>query len=176
MNLPFSTKWKHGEPTNFIEKIIHSLYLYTDYDDELKQYLKSYEEKFGQKLIVRQGHIPKRHTIRKKRTGRNKWKVGSNIHFCINNRSKNYFRFAPIIPVTKIQTIQIFYLGVNKEIVSITIDDKIYYHGFVELACNNERVINLSSSDGFDTTESFFEWFNSDFDGELIHWTPELSY
>lgn len=175
MNLPFSTKWKDGTPTNFIEKIIHSLHLFTNLDEELKDYLNKYEEKFGQKLIVLQGHIPKQHTIRHKRTGRNQWKVGSNIHFCINNRSKNYFRFAPVIPVVSIQDIKIFYLGVNKEIVNIIIDGKTYYHGFLELSYNNERMINLSSSDGFDTVESFFEWFNSDFDGELIHWT-DLKY
>jgi len=29
----------------------------------------------------------------------------------------------------------------------------------------------LSANDGFDSVEQFFQWFDKDFKGKLIHWT-----
>jgi hypothetical protein len=33
----------------------------------------------------------------------------------------------------------------------------------------------LSVNDGFDSVDDFFEWFNEDFAGKIIHWT-DLKY
>ena len=35
-----------------------------------------------------------------------------------------------------------------------------------------EEIQKLSLNDGFDSCEDFFAWFNEDFSGKIIHWTP----
>ena len=54
---------------------------------------------------------PKKHTIRKDEKDR--WKVGNDIHFVINNRTKNRFQFAPITKVKSIQIIKIKLLNLS---------------------------------------------------------------
>ena len=33
------------------------------------------------------------------------------------------------------------------------------------------KLYKLAINDGFDSIEKFFEWFNKDFTGKIIHWT-----
>ena len=99
----------------------------------------------------------KKHTIRKDE--RNRWKVGMDIHFFINVRTKKMFKFAPIVKVKLIQKISI---KPNAETFRVKIDDHFL---------SDDEIEKLSINDGFNSVEEFFSYFNEDFTGRLIHWT-----
>jgi len=171
MILSFSTKFPNGKPTYFIDKIWDSLKVY----DLVKniglryEYWKLYEKKFDNKWDATPKLLPKRHTIRNDE--HNRWKPGMNIHFVINNRSKNLFQFAPVIECKSVQKIAINYLLDFKHYllpppVSIEIDGKLI---------NNKEIEMLAQNDGFDSIADFLDWFNTDFNGKIIHWT-DLKY
>ena len=109
------------------------------------------------------------HTIRKDEKDR--WKVGTNIHFVINNRTKNRFQFAPILPVKSIQKFRVSW---DDGIVHIYIDDILFYTNiglhsrFIEF---HKQMQKFAENDGFSDIKSFLSWFNDDFDGKIIHWT-----
>ncbi|KAA2218278.1 hypothetical protein [Maribacter flavus] len=158
----FKTKWPkhmgalHGQPTNFIEKIWKSFpeepvspefrdALHAGYFD-MDTYLKC---------------DPKGHTIRQDPGKR--WKVGMDIHFDINVRTKNHLRFAPVKKVTAIQELVIEWtdvFGFRKPEPNIHIDG-VWFFDYDQLARN----------DGFPSVDAFFAWFHTDFTGRIIHWT-----
>ena len=155
MTLSFKTKID-GTPTYFVEKILNSLIsrntpkldiAYIDYC--MNHTLANRFGLMGEKI----------HTIRA--DNKNRWRTGQNIHFVINNRTKNRFQFAPLLPVKFIQAIDIFaetrqvYVGLN---------------GTMNLL-SSEGVETLAKNDGFDSVDSFFKYFNEDFSGKIIHWT-----
>src|ERR1700730_6432384 len=105
MTVGFSTQI-NNKPTYFPEKIWASLLqidydLYSDYlhPDGRPNQIKS--------KSYYMGFNPKHHTIRKDE--HNRWKAGMNIHFAINNRTPNYFQFAPVIKCVSVQTFEIKY-------------------------------------------------------------------
>lgn len=105
---------------------------------------------------------PKLTTIR--RDSAKRWKAGVMIDFFIYPRTKKMFRFAPRIPVVSTQDISIEW--VNDTDVFVWVDGT---------AINSHKVKELAINDGFDSVENFFEWFNADFKGKIIHWT-DLKY
>ena len=114
MNLGFKTKWPNGEPTFFINKIWDGLRVKLRIkSDVYLLFVKEHEKKFNEDFYL----IPpsKIHTIREDKPDR--WKAGNKIHFIINNRTKNLFQFAPVIPVISVQTI-FFNWGLTTKIVS----------------------------------------------------------
>jgi hypothetical protein len=166
MILRFSTQIK-GKPTKFVEKILKN-FIQTEFF-----YTNNESMQMGGNLDI---HYcldcrPKLHTIREDKN--NRWKPGTMIDFFINARQKNMFRFAPKIPVVSEQKIEInwfckkeyepFYWWKN---VTICVDD-------VYLSC--EQCIELAQNDGFDTIEDFFNYFNKNYKGKIIHWT-DLRY
>lgn len=174
MKLSFSIKFPNGKPTYFIDKIWDCLvksWLITG--DLRADYLISYRNKFNSNWDSIEGIKPKRHTIRKDE--KNRWKAGMNIHFVINNRSKNEFRFAPVVDCRSVQKIEIEYL-IDLEIfksspllprpISVEVDER---------TLDANEIQTLAQNDGFDSVEDFFEWFNTDFTGKIIHWT-DLKY
>lgn len=171
MILSFSTKI-NGKETYFVEKIhksfrIHEVNMKAAIDPSI-HYPMNYNFTAKDKLSA------KIHTIREDRT--NRWKSGVNIDFFINTRQKNMFRFAPVLPVVSIQSIEItlmhwarfgiYYETKVGKIFTIKVDGR-----YLSL----REIIELSLNDGFDTTEDFFEYFNKDFKGKIIHWT-DLRY
>ena len=107
----------------------------------------------------------KKHTIREDRTDR--WHRMRVIQFwCGNPRNvkNNPYQFREGICIST-QKIEIEYQGlkqIGNVIPAVKIDGKyIDYHTKVILAV----------SDGFDSVPEFFEWFNKDFKGKIIHWT-----
>lgn len=107
--------------------------------------------------------MPKLHTIREDSS--NRWRAGMDIHFVINNRTKNRFQFAPVVNCVSIQNIEIKYFKtfVYPEVI---IDGKMMsYLALGDVAIN----------DGFDSVDDFFAYFNKDFKGKIIHWT-DLRY
>jgi hypothetical protein len=86
------------------------------------------------------------------------------IDFFINTRKKDMFRFAPKIPVISTQEIDISnpYPKNTEWMPNVWIDNK---------KLNSIEIFELAKNDGFDSIEDFFNYFNQDFTGKIIHWT-----
>ena len=117
MTLAFRTHID-GKPTYFMDKIWHSFPKEIFTDDNFGYDMKHFKI-FGNMMWQLTENRPKKHTIREDK--KNRWKVGNNIHFVINNRTKKRFQFAPVIPVTCIQQINIDYKNSNNTYPIITI-------------------------------------------------------
>ncbi|WP_379963976.1 hypothetical protein [Epilithonimonas sp. UC225_85] len=161
MILSFKTKI-NGKPTNFVEKI---------WEGFLQKGIqfKAVEMKIGMEALPEdykvKTHHPKLHTIRKDE--KNRWKPGNLIDFFINARTKDMFRFAPRIKVLSTQQIKIFHQKNSLENSAfVYMDDK---------RMREKQIETLAINDGFESVESFFEYFNEDFTGKIIHWT-DLKY
>ena len=188
MILGFSTKFPKGtrslsgKPTDFVEKILNCKHYDLGIGSKLNKFLKfeilGYESKDAliNKITVVK---PKKHTIREDK--KNRWKVGKDIHFAIGTRTKNYFQFAPVLKVKSIQKIQITHK--EKESHSYTNvflkDDRYFYKDIDvyvdEILLDIGLVSVLAINDGFDSLSDFFEYFNEDFTGKIIHWI-DLKY
>ena len=169
MNLSFS-EIINGRPQHFLIKIWLSL------DPELRSenfqtYQSAYFKKFGTHFSKPKNAIvaPKIHTIRRIRTtaegniAPRQWRAGISIHFTINPASPMYFRFAPVRRCVSTQQISIRW---NEKIApEVLIDGR---------RLNSTEIDTLASNDGFDDTTSFSRYFDKDFTGILIHWTPLL--
>lgn len=176
MTLSFSTKWPDrmgelaGQPNHFEQKIWNCL-LGIDYDrfsdylhpDGLPSrsfgILPTYKEKI---------HPAKLHTIRE--DPHNRWTPGMDIHMVINNRTKDRFQFAPVLKCVSVQKIEIEWMN---GVAWVSIDNRTFTtfrkaNGRCEYG---ENAKDLARNDGFPSVEAFFKYFNSDFKGELIHWT-----
>lgn len=161
MTLSFSTKI-NGKPNFFIEKIYSGLESIYPVNQDYHDYIMRHNMKFGKDWDKLESKIlpnyqAKIHTIRRDKS--NRWKEGINIHFVINNRTKDRFQFAPIFKVTKIQKIEIYHVGCFAQ---VKIDNKVL---------PADKHLQLAINDGFKSVEYFFEFFNSDFVGKIIHWT-----
>lgn len=184
MILPFSTQI-NGKQTYFVEKIWKGLKTQSP-----ESYIKlwatvSPEEttkKFPVDIDIYNEVKPKLHTIREDKKDR--WKPGVMIHFFINARQKNMFRFAPRIPVISTQEIFMTERGGNLE---ISIAKEGSYIGSDDKYIYWETKEQLAINDGFDSYEAFQRYFieriyenekktgNKWFSGKIIHWT-DLKY
>jgi hypothetical protein len=174
MILPFSTQL-NGKPTYFVEKIISGLYesnllKFNDACDTIKSYVSVEKEcrVFNRLHTPIHKGISKIHSIRADKNDR--WHAGVLIDFFINNRTKDMFRFAPRVPVLNTQKVLITYTKTKKAMVFI--DDKCFYMQDFSLE-GNYKMLHLAQNDGFATIEKFFEYFNEDFTGKIIHWTDK---
>ena len=107
----------------------------------------------------------KHHTFRE--DVHDRWKVGMDIHFVINNRTPKYFQFAPIFKVVGIQKLRIQYTtpdGGRWALPQIYIDGQWL-----------PDLETLVQNDGFDSVEDFCHFFKDDWSGKIIHWT-DLKY
>ena len=181
MTLSFKTQI-NGKPTYFVEKIAQCLLSQMALAD-LSFYEKWYPIKLNENYTLcrdwYEGNIvSKLHTIRKDNA--NRWHCGRDIHLVIKNRTPDRFQFAPVVECLGVQKIDIKITSLNKEgKVSgalIWIDDN--YLGGYNLyggLPSQKDIELLAINDGFDDLEQFFEYFNTDFEGKIIHWT-DLKY
>lgn len=104
------------------------------------------------------------HTFREDPHAR--WKAGRHIHHAHGVRTKNYDCFLENDCVS-VQSIQINWYdnGAFIQRVEIVID------GEIVLNRDSEHIEAIAKNDGFDSVEDFFKWFDSDFQGRIIHWT-----
>jgi len=158
MTLGFTTAINH-KPTHFVEKIWTGFPLAFFKETWDLEYTTPYYEKFGYPPEPIKPS-PKIHSIRVDE--KNRWKVGMNIHFVVGNRTKHRFQFAPIIPVTRIQKIEIEYLKEGEE-PNIFIDGLLLYE--------QKELDRLALNDGFESYDEFLTFFKEDFTGNLIQWT-----
>lgn len=185
--LGFSTNWPKqmgGNKTGFIPKILNSLIsteevYYQDYSVCRRNDL-NYKQLATFPLWEEvKNAIPKHRTIRE--DAKNLWKPGRKIHMVVFNRTKNRFQFAPVLQVKAVQYIRILwsydeelkmntpclYLGEKSDHSDLM---PWYYPTYGEKEMNQ-----LALNDGFENTKQFYQWFNSDFTGKIIHWT-KLKY
>lgn len=175
MELEFSSKWDkrmgdlQGHPTYFTNKIAKNLWQM--YGEEFTYYIenktKEDEERFDlispfEDLSIYESEKlnPKYHTIREDKSDR--WHEGADIHFVVNRRSERRFQFAPVIKCTGVQGIQIIYQDDKDYMPLVTIGNTLLCWDSIE---------KLAINDGFPSAESFFDYFNKDFKGKIIHWT-----
>lgn len=186
MILGFSTKWDKrmgdlaGKYNFFPEKIISGLDI-PDYEkvtlnDLLleRQSPKSHEFLAGL-LDPLSDHHPKIHTLR--HDIHNRWQPGRDIHFTINNRTKNSFRFAPVVKCTAVQYLDIARDG---EIIQVYISSKedrsdraTFYYQDWKVTLSKTKMLELAQNDGFDSIGHFFRYFNESCQLKLIHWTDK---
>lgn len=173
MILPFSTEM-NGKPTHFIDKIwsgliykkLSTIRICRDFERQRALITPS---QFG----IVPYHHPKLHTIREDKN--NRWKVGTKIDFFINARQKNMYRFAPVLPVVRIQNFEIVYETsfYRKRYPVVFINNVMFYDAVGHI--NEYKMLDFVNSDGFDTIEDFFDYFDKDYVGKIIHWT-DLEY
>jgi len=100
------------------------------------------------------------HTIREDVNDR--WKPGKQIQFATGVRTKFYDQFHSGYCIST-QAIRIRH--VNMHFITrhaVFIDDRLL---------SIEEVDRLAKNDGFENRGAFYEWFNKNFDGKIIHWT-----
>jgi len=168
MTLSFSTTWPKrmgGGPTNFVEKT------WAGIEEGLDQSEILFYSDNGKRFDPYSNHAPKLHTFRE--DPHDRWKVGMKIHPVINNRTPQRFQFAPILECKGVQRIDIFH---NVGHTQIDIDGECYgevfHHGLDCIYEYTNDLQDLAINDGFDSIEQFFQWFDKDFKGVIVHWTP----
>lgn len=168
----------NGSPTYFIDKIWYGLYLNNkkpleEYRIYSKHYFNTFHKNWDSKLWKDTPYRPKITTIRalrRTKTGeiaKKQWKAGDYIHPAVNNRSKDYFQFAPTLDCIRVQDIIIIrnsdYL--NETIVKV--DGR---------KLKQDEVQQLAWNDGFNNLVEFWMLFateknNYEYKGKIIHWT-----
>jgi hypothetical protein len=165
MTLSFSTEL-NGKPTYFVEKIISGLHMFNDFHFPLS-------DKYSHDLDMIETCEPKVHTIREDKS--NRWKPGIKIHFVINNRTDKRFQFVDTFPV--ISTQDIWIMPANKSVLVWQKDNNdssnSYRDGYWK-TLTQSQIEFLSRNDGFDTVQDFWNYFNREFGGKIIHWTGLL--
>ena len=113
-------------------------------------------------------YIPKLHSIRKG----NRWKSGNSIQMATGVRTKRYNQFNRRIDglekCISVQVIEIVYNDPNVLLkpMYVKVDGK---------KLNDSQIDILARNDGFESTQDFFNYFNEDFIGQIVHWT-DLRY
>lgn len=192
MTLSFRTHWGKemgdlaGKPTHFAEKIIRGLYVNEIICRTEQYYLVAELNKKNRFHINLEDVVPKFHTIREDKKDR--WKVGSKIHFVVNNRTKDRFQFAPVLQVKSIQKIEFIPTwergeGRRTMIIIDGLRHGTFWHD-IKVLVGGRYVLEadgfgesegckLAKNDGFDTLDDFFKFFKNDRPKtyKLIHWT-----
>ena len=164
MNLPFKEHF-NNRPTFFIQKIWNSLIVNGICSfDEYTEYKQAYEKKFKRTLLSSLDiNITKNCTIRESK----RWKVGDEIHACINSRSKDYFRFAPVLEVKHVYNIQI-----KGKSIFVKKKSSNNFYNLIDSSSESQLILN----DGFGSRQDFYNWFSSDFEGVIISWIDNFRF
>lgn len=159
MILGFSSKFPNGKPTLFWQKLRAGQLIGAE-PGKIMFMPGRGQEHWECDYRVK----PKLHTIRHDRAGR--WRAGRSVQGYYAARTK---KMRKIFEATcySVQFIEIKYEQgkLNPPCVYIeTTKDN-----WVKL--DAEKIEQLAINDGFDSSAHFFEWFNDDFEGKIIHFT-----
>ena len=104
------------------------------------------------------------HTIRADPHAR--WAAGRKIHMATGVRTRKYHCFKEAVCVS-VQVIKIHYhedfLGSKeRSFVNVIVDGEVL---------DGHAIDRLAINDGFKDTQAFYKWFDSEFEGRIIHWT-----
>ena len=115
---------------------------------------------------------PKLHTMRE--DPHDRWKPGTKIHFAVGIRTKNYFRFAPVLECVSMQTVVIKEWAMcSSDQCYQTKDSRVWTIDVDGIRLKTTEIEELSVNDGFESMEQFFKWFNKPGTYKLIHWTDK---
>lgn len=172
MNLSYSTNYPKtllpilaNKPTYFVPKILKGIEQLQPKNESLFFYLQEYvmlHRKLKKDYKIDVTH-PKLHTFREDKN--NRWKAGNLIHFNIYTRTKNQFRFAPVLKCISTQKIEIIWKdpdGFKMAIPCVYVNNRWMV---------GEALEQLIYNDGFNSHDEFFAYFNTNFTGKIIHWT-----
>ena len=98
------------------------------------------------------------HTIR--RDEHRRWQKKVRIHFATGVRTKDYNQFK--VGVCKFN--QAIHTNASERTVYLGLNGGMH-------KLSDKGIDLLAKNDGFDSTEAFWEWFNEDFSGVIVHWT-----
>ena len=134
----------------------------------------SFKPQFKEPILIGS----KIHTIREDKN--NRWSVGKIIHFATGVRTKAYEQFdegackgVQVIEIEEMIMCAAEYCFVHK-----FIDPKSNIKHFKTFCVkidnrklSTDEIKALAKNDGFADANKFFEWFNCNFKGKIIHWT-----
>lgn len=125
-----------------------------------------YKQQFHAKILDE----TKKHTIRT--DAHDRWHAGMKMHQSAGVRTKQY-KLLRLDTCTGTQKIRIYWIRNNAY---VYVNHKIIgkYNKVFE-RCFSKKLGALAQNDGFDSTAEFFNWFNENFIGKIIHWT-DLRY
>lgn len=136
-----------GKPTDFVEKIRACV-----------------------SPIKANAWTPKIHTIREG----HRWKAGTKMHMAIGVRTKDYYQFntgeyAALDHCVSVQDIEIVDANdyVAREV--LVRGDGEFSEFYRKLSYTEIEM--LAINDGFDSVDEFWNWFQHDFVGQIIHFT-----
>ena len=126
-----------------------------------------YKPQFPDKIL----NGTKKHTIRT--DAHDRWHAGMKMHQSTGVRTKQYklIRVDTCTGTQKITIVWRYYKLVSSAYVYV--DDKCIGSYTNQYPSGMLKV--LARNDGFDSVEDFFNWFNTDYIGKIIHWT-DLRY
>ena len=150
MNIMFMTKFPDGTPTDFVRKIIKSIYPH------------EYENRRSMVEMMVSGMVPpfifpKRHSIRRSKRVRRGMQLSLRTWHGKPYRSKQ----AEFLNHICVSTQDVTIFRVHGK-VRVWIGDNIL---------DNETVEVLAINDGFDSADDFVKYFQKGFIGQIIHWT-----
>ncbi len=124
-------------------------------------------------------HQPKLHTIRRS----SQYRPGQFLHMAYGVRTKKYEQFNRNIvgleKCTGIQRFEIAWSEARHENLSpsytIPFDSRFARVWVDDRPLSFMRIEAVAMNDGFDSTQDFLNWFSTDFQGEIVHWT-DLKY
>lgn len=90
----------------------------------------------------------------------NRWRPGNTIQHAVGVRTKDFRQFYSGT-CKAVQTVEIKWYNSNYY-PDVKVDGRDLKH---------DEVDKLAKNDGFDSSVAFFDWFNKDFTGKIIHWT-----
>jgi hypothetical protein len=170
MTLGFSTHI-NDTPTYFVEKIWESIFqksILCDADEFIDKVLEALPGGYQSGT-----HPPKIHTIRA--DPKDRWKPGNKIHMVTGNRTPKRFQFAPVLECVSTQEIEIKWTSspYHKICFGLFIDGGLYgtAYGQDKITDVDKTIYDLAINDGFDSLDDFFQFFDEDFTGKIIHWT-----
>lgn len=165
MKMEFAVKWpkKVGElgdqPTYVITKLYQSLE--GRRETYLGQYSVEHEETFGNRWDgFGEKHRAKIHHLQEG----NCWEAGMTIAPVVRYQLKGeFFQFAPSLMCFSVQPFKIlYYQGIYQPFVILG-----------ERELNRYELTEFVLNEGFDSIVSFTKYYDTDFIGQLVHWTPK---
>lgn len=153
MKLPF-TLIIDNKPNFFVEKIWKGLLAFGLASNlDFHHYQKLYKKFVGYEWCS-DSFVPKIHTIRREQ----RWRAEMTIELTTELPNNDFFNFAPEVTCLSVQEICISHTAAFQ----VSIDGRIL----------NQHALNaLAINDGFKDINDFKNYFDSDFNGQIVHWT-----
>ena len=125
-----------------------------------------FNEQFPDKILAG----TKKHTIREDQYDR--WHAGMKMHMAVGVRTKSYLCFK--LDTCK-STQKITIIHYPKKAVVYVDDHRLGIYSKTYERTYYQKLIQLAKFDGFNSLKDFFDWFDNNFTGKIIHWT-DLRY